>query len=441
MRVLRLLMLAAVATAALFAPAPAFADDPLPRRPWLGVRFDEKAAGAPVVAEVLPNGTGLGLGLKAGDRIVKVGNVETSTGAAVAAAVSALRSGEDVVVQYERAGVRGEARAALVARPLFTSPVFDVAYGAATVRPGLRVRTILTKPRGEGPFPALLVVQNPSPVSVDAPLDHPAPVVRLVDGLTRAGFAVMRVDRPGVGDSEGGPYADVDFDGEVAAFSAALAALATTPGVDPGALFLFGHDAGGLIAALASRRVPVKGIVAASSPGTTWVEHYVGMARRELTLRGNPAPKVDAEVRAVMGWVSAVWLEGRDPAAAATAFPDARGPMGDGPVHQGKGLAYWRQLARTNVAEAWQGVAGDVLALHGDADWSVPAESSRVIADVVNAARPGKGTYLSLPDTDHGFFRRASPEESFRLAREPNAPVNDSFLPVVRDWLRGRVGR
>jgi hypothetical protein len=83
-------------------------------------------------------------------------------------------------------------------------------------------------------LPSILFVQGWGCSSVDWPLPEPNLTRELVYGLTRAGFAVMRSEESGVGDSAGKPCRDVDFRDEVSLFTSALKKLKTYDFVEPG---------------------------------------------------------------------------------------------------------------------------------------------------------------------------------------------------------------
>ena len=62
------------------------------------------------------------------------------------------------------------------------------------------------------------------------------------------------VDKPGCGDSEGGPWTEIDFMTELDGYRQGLKALKASPFVDPEHVFLFGHSMGGVMAPLLSCR-------------------------------------------------------------------------------------------------------------------------------------------------------------------------------------------
>src|SRR5204862_6755607 len=124
--------------------------------------------------------------------------------------------------------------------------------------------------------------------SIDWPLPGPNLLRELVYGLTRAGFAVMRSEKSGVGDSTGAPCRDVDFRNEVSLFTSALKKLKTYDFVDTGNVFIFGHSGGGWVAPLVAAAEPVKGIVVYGTVVRPFAEYLVENRRRSRCLRSRP---------------------------------------------------------------------------------------------------------------------------------------------------------
>ena len=72
--------------------------------------------------------------------------------------------------------------------------------------------------------------------------------MRIAQDLARHGYVTLRVERPGCGDSEGGPLRDVDFDVELDGYLEALRALKQLDSVDADRVYLFGHSMGSYLA-------------------------------------------------------------------------------------------------------------------------------------------------------------------------------------------------
>ena len=90
------------------------------RRAWLGVSLDGEANR---VVEVVEHGPAQAAGLRAGDRVLEIGDTKTPHEAAVIRALARQRPGRTVALVVARAGAEHTLRATLVERP--TAPRVD----------------------------------------------------------------------------------------------------------------------------------------------------------------------------------------------------------------------------------------------------------------------------------------------------------------------------
>jgi pimeloyl-ACP methyl ester carboxylesterase len=126
-----------------------------------------------------------------------------------------------------------------------------------------------THPKGEGPFPSVLLIAGSGPQDRDESLANHRPFLLIADALTRKGIAVLRYDKRGVGKSTGNP--DTATTLELAADSkAALAFLKSRKEVDGARIGLLGHSEGAIIAPyLAGHSREVRWLVLLAAPATT----------------------------------------------------------------------------------------------------------------------------------------------------------------------------
>ena len=127
------------------------------------------------------------------------------TGAFVQA-IASRKAGAELTIELRRGDDLRQEKVTLKGRPFEKSDAYEVIYGAVPSRAG-RLRTILTRPKGEGKHPALFLIQGIGLASIDNPVGPLSSYKTIVDDFTRHGFVTLRVDKPGCGDSEGGPRA------------------------------------------------------------------------------------------------------------------------------------------------------------------------------------------------------------------------------------------
>ena len=110
--------------------------------------------------------------------------------------------------------------------PRETYSSVDVIYDSVVAPRGERLRTIITKPRTtRGKLPVIFVAGWLSCDSVEAPRGTKDATGIVFQGLAQLpGFSLFRVDKQGVGDSEGN-CAENDFESELDGYRAAFRAL------------------------------------------------------------------------------------------------------------------------------------------------------------------------------------------------------------------------
>src|SRR6267143_6078242 len=174
----------------------------------------------------------------------------------------------------------------------------DVLYGWVSNSRGDKLRTFVTRPRKlPGKAPVIFIVGWLSCDSIEYPQGETdgfsALILRLID---QSGYATVRMDKPGVGESQGTPCSKADFQGELEGYQSAFDSMNKYDFVDTKQIFVVGLSNGGGAGPLVSRDHHVAGFVAASSWGRTWYEHMLENERVRLTT----AKKSPAEVNDAM---------------------------------------------------------------------------------------------------------------------------------------------
>src|SRR5688500_6664317 len=148
-------------------------------------------------------------------------------------------------------------------RPLEELSGLDSHYGVLKTSDSARLRTILTRPAGtQGRLPAILFVQWLSCDTIELPASKQDGWSRMLRRLAQeSGMVMMRTEKAGVGDSEGGPCEALDYLTELAHHRAALAALRRSEHVDPDRIFIFGASMGGNMAPLVATGEKVAGVM------------------------------------------------------------------------------------------------------------------------------------------------------------------------------------
>jgi uncharacterized protein len=365
------LALLATGTAAWSQPS-----DELPRRAALGVALAVNDAGAVSVSGIAEDSAAAAAGIGVGDVVVELDGTSITTAAQVQAIIGAHRGGDQLTIDVERDGARGRYVVTLQPFPSERLPNTAFSYGHVTLDDGVRLRTIVSAPtNASGRAPAVLLLQGGGCGSIDVPQAGSTGPNALIHAIAAHGFVTMRVDKPGAGDSEGPPCAEIGFREELAGYRAALRALEANPAVDPDRVFLLGLSLGGFFAPIIAQDAKIEGI---SVYGT---------------IAFTPTP------------------------------------------YPGRSERFFREIAAVDdILERWVDVDARVQLLHGTYDATTTASDHAKIAAAVNSAHPGLAEHRELEGLDHGATRQPSLEAGARNpgGGEQVTDLQDAVLEFLR---------
>jgi uncharacterized protein len=137
---------------------------------------------------------------------------------------------------------------------------------------GQKIFGMLHLPKGEGPFPCVVVHHGFAGNKVGTRRIY----VQMAEALSQLGIATFRFDFRGCGDSEGG-FGDVTLDTKVSDSLVALSHLSDDPAIDASRMGYLGASLGGSIAVMAAHRGALIRSLALWAPvarGQFWHEDY-----------------------------------------------------------------------------------------------------------------------------------------------------------------------
>ena len=155
----------------------------------------------------------------------------------------------------------------------------------------------LTLPAGPGPFTAVLLVSGSGPQDRDEALLGHKPFLVLADTLTRAGYAVLRVDDRGVGGSTGDLNGS-DYDVLTGDITAGVDFLRARPDITR--VGLLGHSEGGYLAPLAAQRDgDVAFVVLMAGPTVPGDQVLEAQNRLMLAAAGQTPAQIEAQIATI----------------------------------------------------------------------------------------------------------------------------------------------
>jgi pimeloyl-ACP methyl ester carboxylesterase len=333
-----------------------------------------------------------------------------------------------------------------ITRPFETHPGIDTIPGVLVTRDGTRLRTVVTKPAGvRRPLPAMLFVQWLSDDSIELPSDANDGWSAMIRRVVReSGMVVMRVDKRGVGDSEGGPCSSLDYLTELSDHRDAFDLLARSELVDPRRMVIFGASMGGNHAPLVALDRDVAGVIVWGGGARTWFERMIAFERNRRELSDVAGERISSEMKEVATFLHHYLILAKSPARIAAEEPAlgavwSRLTGTSGETHYGRPIAFHHQAQAQDWTGAWARLDAPTLVLFGEYDWFEDAGGHELIARIVARRHPEHTRFRLIPRTDHHFMRFSRPEEavSGRGGTVGEGPVVDEILGWLGSTVKG----
>jgi pimeloyl-ACP methyl ester carboxylesterase len=254
------------------------------------------------------------------------------------------------------------------------------------------------------------------------------------------GFVVIRFDKPGAGDSEGGPCRDLDFEGELAAARAVLTTAMRRADVDSTRVFLIGQSYAGGILPLVAHQHHVAGYIVISSWYGSWMDRLLAFEQRERELRGMKRETIERQLGMLRRLYGEYLVGRRTPGEVLAGRPELAEVWKDEPDHQyGRPARFFQQLQDLDLRAAWQTVNVPALIVYGEYDWLMRREDHVALADALNRRHPGTATLVVVPKMGHSLFVHPTIEQAHRDYWSGTFP-ND-LEPRIAAWLAANSDR
>lgn len=302
----------------------------------------------------------------------------------------------------------------------------------------------LTTPKGDGPFPAVVMITGSGPQDRDETLMGHKPFWVIADHLTRKGIAVLRFDDRGVAKSTGNhdKANSFDFAEDVAG---AVAFLKTRKEI--GKIGLMGHSEGGLIAPIvASKNADVGFIVMLAGPGLSGDEVLISQGAAILKGSGNESEVARTkELQLKLFGLVKKDAETKEVKAAMEEFVKTLSEKEQKEFKDAGGFAtvdrlttpWFRAFIKFDPRPVLKQVKCPVLAVNGELDIQVlPKENLAEIEKALKAGNNPDVTLKEFPKLNHLFqTAKTGMVGEYGQIEETIAPA---VLETVTDWILKR---
>ena len=374
------------------------------------------------IGSVLENSTASRMGLRQGDIITELNNAPISSIQEILAEIGKYREGEKLTATVYRNGRQVTATGMARARPKEQSDLAEVEYGVVEY-PGNRLRSILHLPKNKIKPPTVFFIQGYPCQSVDLAFLPQHPTRKLIDDWVQAGFAVYRIEKPGMGDSQSQKDCfELNFSEELEAFKNGYLDLIQNPKIDSDNIFLFGHSIGGIIAPVIASEFQPKGVITYGTVVNTWFEYMQELTRVQGVYFNEPDSVIEEDIRnATPFWyemlVSQKSIDEILENAEIYRLLEEEGTLESFKSGQfiQRHHTYWTGIQNLYLTRIWAKVQSKVLALYGEFDiQALNADHIYAIERIVNRHFKGNAQAQVIEGADHGFVGFHSMSENIQ---------------------------
>lgn len=289
---------------------------------------------------------------------------------------------------------------------------------------GFSIAGTLTLPpvTGRMRHPAVVLVNGSGPLDRDESVAGIPIFAQLAGALAQQGYAVLRYDKRGVGQS-GGRSETVTLADYADDLTAVVKWLAKRKDVDPRHIAVAGHSEGGWVALLAAREKKIASLVLLATPGTTGAELILEQQQHLLEVAKTPEADRHAKIELQKKIHDAVITEkGWD------SLPPAVRKQADSP--------WFRSLLLFDTARALKNVRQPMLVVQGFLDTQVPPHHAERLVQLARARKKGGPVEVAqLTGLNHLFVEATSGEVS-EYPSLVEKTISPEVTKVIADWLR-----
>jgi len=292
----------------------------------------------------------------------------------------------------------------------------ELVFGAK----GWELSGTLTMPKGEGPFPTLILVHGSGPQDRDQSIGPNKPFKDLAWGLASKKIAVFRYDKR---TKVHGQKMGTDFTVEEEVIEDALFAmdlLRRQEGIDPEGIFLLGHSMGGMLAPeIANRDGNVAGVLVLAGPTRTLLELILEQTEYISLIDGKIDEAEQKNLEDIKGTVTAI--ENRD--------------FVENEIVFGAPAAYWYDLIERKPIDEALNLHVPLLVLQGGRDYQVTIEDFEGWKEGLSEKE--YVVFSFYPDLNHLFMEgedKSTPKEYLKSGNVYTPVIMDIAYWILAFW-------
>ncbi len=405
-----------------------------------------------LVEGVLPNSTAESAGIKDGDIIVEINRTVISD-EHIFSKPPLSEITEGTTIEYKIWRDTTYFNLITTAKAKVHKSTAGISYEYDEIKTSFGyLRTLISRPtNAKSNLPAIIFIQGNTCESV-IDISEQDPYEQFCNSLTLQGYAVMRIDKPGAGDSEGRLTTcnKMSFNQELEQYQTGLDYLKRNKTIDTKRIFIFGHSMGGIIAPiLASKNSSIKGVIVYGTLTTKYGNYLPKIVERSLIQSGNSREVALNYKNNISEITHGIFDENKSPTQIIIENP-AYGYL----LHQvfrwnekdttilNRSLNFNRELNKIEPKDYWEKVSCPVLSIYGTSDFeAIDKEYATAMIGWTNANNAKQSKAIVIEDTDHAFAKVGSMEEGIKLkySGKYSRIMQENFNPLIvkkaHEWI------
>ncbi len=411
--------------------------DDLPRRASWEARFQfpETNTAGMIIRTLEPNTPLAKAGLQAQDHIIAVNGQPILRPEDWRDLTDALVAKKPYKLTYKRGLESKTITVRFKAQPQETHDGIETTYTHITSDYGIRQRVIITRPENTTERqPAIMLLQGLSCSSIEINPNRITPFTRMIrEIVTKSNKVVLRIEKPGLGDSEGN-CSRTDFKTELNGYHTAAELLKTLPYVDPERIVVYGSSMGSALAPHIANKFDFAAVVSDGTFVKSWYEHMLEIERRILAFKGFSQSEITQKVnQSYIPLYHGMLIERKSYQDVIDTYPAIAADNYHSPEHMyGRPMKYYQQLQHFDVAGEWEQLKVPARIRWGTNDWIMSEADNDLIIEILKAAGHQDHVLYKHPGLDHWESIHESAKDSFD--GKPGK-WTDAVSGVVLDWL------
>ena len=374
-------------------------------------------------------------GLLANDVIIRVNNELVKDDETWVDITYGIRANKPIDIQALREHKMIQIQAYLDPIPKESHENIDTLYEEVTSIYGITQRLIITKPRKQGKQPALILIGGLSCSSTEIDSEISSNWQKVLNDLVeKTGIVMLRIEKPGIGDSQGN-CSESDFLTDLAGYRAAIRYLKSKSYVDTSKIIVFGSSMGSALAPLLANEFDLAGVISDGTFFKTWFEHMLEIERRIRQMSGDTESEIVKKMNNYyIPMYYGMLIEKKTFKEIEEAYPALKDYNYHSARHMyGRPVEYYQQLQDFDLAGEWEKIKVPVRIMRGTNDWIMSSFDNKMIIDVLKKNGHQDHLLYEYPGLDHWNTIHKSAKASFE--GEAGRWENNISLYIV-DWVK-----